>query len=162
MTGTVSAGEQARSGEEAAVGEEAIVREEAAALGKASAGNPERIEADSLEEIVSFLEHTEGNILVTTGSKELSAFCRLSDFETRVYARILPDGEVLSGCARMGFPRKHLIAMEGPFSMELNLALLKVFISAGWSQRIPKSRRVSRKGGSGQAGGGSAGGGAPS
>ena len=80
-----------------------------------------------MEEIVSFLEHTEGNILVTTGSKELSAFCRLSDFETRVYARILPDGEVLSGCARMGFPRKHLIAMEGPFSMELNLALLKSF-----------------------------------
>ena len=90
-------------------------------------GNPERIEADSMEEIVSFLEHTEGNILVTTGSKELSAFCRLSDFETRVYARILPDGEVLSGCARMGFPKKHLIAMEGPFSMELNLALLKSF-----------------------------------
>lgn len=113
--GIVSAGEQARSGEEAA------------ALGKASAGNPEWIEADSLEEIVSFLDYTEGNILVTTGSKELSAFCRLSDFETRVYARILPDGEVLSGCARMGFPRKHLIAMEGPFSMELNLALLKSF-----------------------------------
>lgn len=103
--GIVSAGEQARSGEEAAVGEEA------AALGKTPAGNPEWIEADSLEEIVSFLEHTEGNILVTTGSKELSAFCRLSDFETRVYARILPDGEVLSGCARMGFPKKHLIAM---------------------------------------------------
>ena len=113
--GIVSAGEQARSGEEAT------------ALGKASAGNPEWIEADSIEEIVSFLDHTEGNILVTTGSKELSAFCRLSDFETRVYARILPDGEVLSGCARMGFPKKHLIAMEGPFSMELNLALLKSF-----------------------------------
>ena len=119
--GIVSAGEQARSGEEATVGEEAP------ALGKVFAGNPERIEADSIEEIVSFLEHTEGNILVTTGSKELSAFCCLSDFETRVYARILPDGEVLSGCARMGFPKKHLIAMEGPFSMELNLALLKSF-----------------------------------
>ena len=47
LAGTVSAGEQARSGEEAAVGEEAIVGEEAAALGKAPAGNPERIEADS-------------------------------------------------------------------------------------------------------------------
>lgn len=76
---------------------------------------------------VEFLKTTEGNVLVTTGSKELKAFTELPDFENRIYARVLSTPEVASACAGMGFTGKHLICMQGPFSRELNTAMLKQF-----------------------------------
>ena len=38
----------------------------------------------------AFLESTRGNILLTTGSKELAAYSGIPDFTQRVYARVLP------------------------------------------------------------------------
>ena len=38
----------------------------------------------------AFLESTRGNILLTTGSKELAAYSGIPDFAQRVYARVLP------------------------------------------------------------------------
>ncbi len=43
----------------------------------------------SVEEAVQFLEGTKGNVLVTTGSKELAAFTKLTDYKERVFARVL-------------------------------------------------------------------------
>lgn len=75
-------------------------------------------------EAVSVLSHTEGNILLTTGSKELKYFCSLPDFAERIYARVLPSAESLSACTEAGLSASHILAMQGPFSEELNLALL--------------------------------------
>ena len=80
---------------------------------------------------VEFLKGTDGNILVTTGSKELGAFCALPGWESRVFARVLSLPEVVETCGRMGFYGKHLIAMQGPFSAELNLAMLNS-VQAKW------------------------------
>ncbi len=63
-----------------------------------------------------------GNILITTGSKEILAF--QSIFE-RAYARILPGVEPIKCCLDAGLAAKRIIAMQGPFSAELNAALMR-------------------------------------
>ncbi len=66
-----------------------------------------------------------GNILLTTGAKELPAFCREPGLRDRLYPRVLPLGESLEACRREGVPPGHIIAMQGPFSHRLNLALME-------------------------------------
>lgn len=79
---------------------------------------------DSMEEAVNFLATTTGNILATTGSKELHKLCKLPNYNTRVFARVLPTAGVISHCYDLGFDAKHIIGMQGPFSEALNEALL--------------------------------------
>lgn len=82
---------------------------------------------NSMADAVSYLSGTTGNILSTTGSKELSALCKLPDYKDRVYARILSNPEMVSSSFQLGFQGKHLICMQGPFSEELNMALIHQF-----------------------------------
>lgn len=82
---------------------------------------------DSVEEAVHFLSGKAGNILVTTGSKELSLYTALNDFEERIYARVLPSAPVISACGQLGIKGRHLIAMQGPFSSEMNRAMIKQY-----------------------------------
>lgn len=79
---------------------------------------------DSVEEAVSYLKETSGNIFVTTGSKELHKYTKLPDFENRIYARTLSSPIVIKECYDIGIQGKHLIGMQGPFSTELNYAML--------------------------------------
>lgn len=74
---------------------------------------------------VEFLKSTKGNILVTTGSKELSKFTRIDDYKDRVFARVLSEPTVAKACADMGFQGRNLISMQGPFCEELNYGLIK-------------------------------------
>ena len=78
-----------------------------------------------------YLAGTQGNILLTTGSKELGQFARIPDFSARVFARVLPMGSSLEACAAAGLPPAHIIAMQGPFSRELNVSLLRA-VGAAW------------------------------
>lgn len=89
------------------------------------AGSRESLYADSVEEAVGLLEHTEGNILVTTGSKEAGKFTALSDYKNRVFLRVLSLPNVARQCAELGFEGRNLICMQGPFSTELNVAMLR-------------------------------------
>ncbi len=65
----------------------------------------------------------EGNILITTGAKELSAFT----ITERVFVRVLPLVESIRTCIDLGVRSDHIIAMQGPFSHELNVALMRQF-----------------------------------
>lgn len=78
-----------------------------------------------------FLKETKGNILITTGSKELAAFTKIPDYETRCTVRVLPTPEVVEGCMALGFSGRHLICMQGPFDLELNRATLR-YADAAW------------------------------
>ena len=80
---------------------------------------------------VEFLESTEGDILLTTGSKELGRYAALPDFARRVYARVLPMQASLEACERAGLAPSHILAMQGPFSKEMNLAMLRM-TGAAW------------------------------
>jgi precorrin-6B C5,15-methyltransferase / cobalt-precorrin-6B C5,C15-methyltransferase len=79
---------------------------------------------ESVEEAVTYLMETSGNIFVTTGSKELYKYTMLPDFENRIYARTLSSPNVVKECYESGIRGKHLICMQGPFSTELNYAML--------------------------------------
>lgn len=74
---------------------------------------------------VEYLNTIDGNILLTTGSKELSKFIPIREFENRVYARVLPMEESLRLCQSAGLKPAHILAMQGPFSKEMNIAMLK-------------------------------------
>ncbi len=66
-------------------------------------------------------------MLITTGSKELKEYTEVPGYEERFYVRVLPTQESIGACVNLGFPERHLIAMHGPFTKELNVALMRQF-----------------------------------
>lgn len=81
--------------------------------------------AADTDEAVKLLKDIPGNILLTTGSKEIGKFSALPDFAERVYARVLSVTESIEACRTAGLPASHIIAMQGPFSKALNMAMLE-------------------------------------
>ena len=80
---------------------------------------------DTAAEAADFLADKPGNILLTTGAKELPQFANLDP--ARLYPRILPTHDGLSACEALGIPHRNIIAMQGPFSRELNEALIRQY-----------------------------------
>lgn len=69
-----------------------------------------------------FLAGTTGNILLTTGAKELAAFAPLGG--GRLYPRVLPLPASLAACAAADIPTGNILALQGPFTRELNEAMI--------------------------------------
>ena len=65
-----------------------------------------------------------GNVLLTTGSKELEAFTSVPDYCERLYIRILSQTESLEHALKLEFLPAHILCMQGPFSERMNLAVL--------------------------------------
>ena len=82
-------------------------------------------EVASVAEAAAFLAKKEGRIFAATGSKELSAYQVIPDYQNRVVARVLSTPEAVSECAMLGFSGKNLICMQGPFTEDLNVAMLR-------------------------------------
>ena len=82
------------------------------------------VTVDSVDQAVEWLKSHEGTVLVTTGSKELVKYTAIPDYKERIFARILPDSQALLNSETLGFPRNHMIAMQGPFSLEMNIATM--------------------------------------
>lgn len=80
---------------------------------------------DTAETLTEYLNTTEGNVLVTTGSKELGEFRAVKDFKERIYARVLPVENVVKQCLEMGFDKAHIITGQGPFSQKENEECLR-------------------------------------
>ena len=79
----------------------------------------------SAAEAAAWLAAREGRILLTTGARELEAFRALEP--ERLYPRILPSHESLSACEALGIPHRNIIAMQGPFTREMNAATLRQY-----------------------------------
>ena len=94
-------------------------------LRSASGVSPEHTYVETVSDAAAFLSETEGNILLTTGSKELAGFSQLPGFSERVWARVLPLQSSLDACAQAGLPASHIFAMQGPFSEAMNAAMLR-------------------------------------
>lgn len=72
------------------------------------------------------LAATEGGVLLTTGSKDLATFVSaMPNFAERLYVRVLPVAEALQHTRELGIPTSHVVAMQGPFSQQLNEALIR-------------------------------------
>lgn len=79
----------------------------------------------SVKEAVEYLKKTTGHILISTGSKELPLYTEIPGYEERCYARVLSVKEAVEESMELGFKGAHLIAMQGPFTKELNVAMLR-------------------------------------
>ncbi|MBR4905618.1 MAG: precorrin-6A reductase [Clostridia bacterium] len=77
------------------------------------------------EAAVRYLNETRGNVLLTVGSKELSAYTAVQAYRNRIYARILPVKESTDAAFALGLNGKHLICMQGPFSEEMNITTIR-------------------------------------
>ena len=79
------------------------------------------------EEAAEKLKAIPGNILLTTGSKELEIFCQEPSVKQRLYVRVLPAEDSIRKCRQLGILPSRIIAMQGPFSSDLNIALIHQF-----------------------------------
>ena len=108
---------------------------------------------DTNEACVKALEDTEGNILLTTGSKELSRYCVSEGIKHRLYVRVLPSVESLFLCIEQGIQGKQIIAMQGPFTTEMNEAIIRQYeiaylvtkesgVPGGYQEKINAAKRA--------------------
>ena len=79
-----------------------------------------------MTECAGAMDRTQGNILLTTGSKELPEYCRQVSEETRkrTFVRVLPSCDSIRLCQEEGISSDHIIAMHGPFSAALNRSVI--------------------------------------
>lgn len=78
------------------------------------------------EDAAKLLAGFKGNALLTTGSKTLDIFAgRISP--KVLYPRLLPTSEVLKKCETLGFKPSNIIAMQGPFTKEMNIEIIKKY-----------------------------------
>ncbi|MBO5620696.1 MAG: precorrin-6A reductase [Butyrivibrio sp.] len=80
---------------------------------------------DDVAGAAEVLEKREGNILLLTGSRDLKEIASKITDKSRLYVRIIPDAESLEKCLEAGLSGRQIIAMQGPFSSEMNEALIK-------------------------------------
>lgn len=85
------------------------------------------IHCADMAEAANFLQKTDGNILLTTGSKELKQVTATNELRKRLYVRVLPAIESMEVCISCGIERSHIIAMQGPFSVGMNVELLRQY-----------------------------------
>ena len=66
------------------------------------------------------------NIFITTGSRNIQKFVDSDELKNcNLTVRVLPSAEVLTECEKIGLTPKQIIAMQGPFSTELNIKLFE-------------------------------------
>ena len=82
---------------------------------------------DSNEACAKALADTEGNILLTIGSKELAVYCADREVKNRLYVRVLPGLESLMLCMEQGIVGKQILALQGPFATEMNESILRQY-----------------------------------
>ncbi|WP_022769006.1 precorrin-6A reductase [Butyrivibrio sp. NC2007] len=80
---------------------------------------------EDVAEAAKELEKRAGNILLLTGSRDLKEITSgISDI-SRVYVRIIPDVASIEKCHEAGLRGRQIIAMQGPFSVAMNEALIR-------------------------------------
>ena len=63
-----------------------------------------------------------GNVFLSTGSNTVDIYSNIIDTD-RLYVRILPNETSIRKCVEAGIPSSHIMAMQGPFSEEINTAV---------------------------------------
>lgn len=91
----------------------------------AAPGSEKLIVVDDYVQAAELAADKRGVIMLTTGSKTLKTFTdRLLGLpDTTLVARMLPRFDNMQKCEELGLEQKNIVAMQGPFSKELNKAL---------------------------------------
>ena len=83
------------------------------------------------EECSAWLSLQTGNILLTTGSKDLGSYAKNETIKNRLFVRVLPGEESIRLCTAKGITGRQIIAMQGPFSAQMNECILREY-SIDW------------------------------
>ncbi len=68
------------------------------------------------------------NVFLTTGSRNVRAFTESPHLKGHtITARILPVAKVIAECTELGLTPRNIVAMQGPFSKELNMELYRQY-----------------------------------
>ena len=79
---------------------------------------------ENYEELYDKLKNVEGNILNTTGSRNLDKVLSLG-LKNRMIHRVLPSLKVMEECYALGVKLDDLVLIKGPIGYELNRAFIK-------------------------------------
>lgn len=101
--------------------------------------------ADSPAQAAQMLADLPGNVLLTTGGKDLAVFTQVPGFAQRIWVRVLPSLESLGNALELGYPASHIICMQGPFSKQMNTATLQAM-----DGRVLVTKDTGRAGGFGE------------
>ncbi|WP_410208865.1 precorrin-6A reductase [Fusobacterium sp.] len=80
----------------------------------------------TIEELIRYIETLNGNILVTLGSNNIPHFSSIKNLKN-CFFRILPKWDMVKRCEDNGILPKNIIAMQGPFSKNMNKAMIEQF-----------------------------------
>ena len=114
------------------------------------------------DDLVSFQTHEAcsawlakqtGNILLTTGSKDLGVYATNETIKKRLFVRVLPGEESIHLCTAQGITGRQIIAMQGPFSERMNECILKEYAidwmvtkisghAGGFEEKIEAARKA--------------------
>ena len=86
---------------------------------------------DSVQAAAAFLETQEGTVFSTCGSKDVGKLAATPALAERLWVRVLPSVDSIEACLAAGVASSHVVCMQGPFSFDLNLALLRAS-GASW------------------------------
>lgn len=101
----------------------------------------------------AWLAKQTGNILLTTGSKDLGVYAADEMVKKRLFVRVLPGEESIRLCTAQGITGRQIIAMQGPFSERMNECILKEYSidwmvtkisghAGGFEEKIEAARKV--------------------
>lgn len=92
-------------------------------------GHPKVTVVPSYEDAAMEAKKRKGSVMLTTGGKTLPLFAKhlLGEPEIRLVVRLLPRRDNMELCEALGIAQKDVIAMQGPFSQELNEALYRQY-----------------------------------
>lgn len=101
-----------------------VLRQQETAEATAAAAGPEApgrvVECSSLQDALRRLASTEGNVFLTTGSKEIREMTAFPGLAGRCTARVLPVEEAVRACQEAGIETENIIAARGPFGYREN------------------------------------------
>ena len=90
---------------------------------RAASREEDCIRVDSCKAAAEYLNRRPGNVLIATGSKALRDYGCLAP--ERMYPRVLPTHAALNICEEMGIPHRNILALQGPFTLAMNVAMLE-------------------------------------
>ncbi|GKX31280.1 precorrin-6x reductase [Vallitalea longa] len=79
----------------------------------------------SYEEAGKMINRLQGNVLITTGSKDIEHILQEIKDKNRAFIRILPQSGNIEKLEKLNVLPDQIIAMKGPFAKDLNIAMLK-------------------------------------
>ncbi|MEK8132350.1 precorrin-6A reductase [Paenibacillus filicis] len=91
------------------------------------AAHPKLTFVDDYEQAAELAAEKRGVVFLATGSKTLHVFAEklIGLPDTTLVARMLPRKDNMEKCEQLGVEQKYIVAMQGPFSKEMNQAFYR-------------------------------------